>query len=442
MYHKKLFSVAALIVLIMTIFVACLSNDRQQTGKNDSAAPLSKQPLNDSFRVRPLTNIKYERTAARLKRGEYLATGLLECFMCHSERDWKLPGAPLIDGKQGSGGTILQEDSTTLIIAPNITPDKETGAGTWTDDMFARAIREGVGHDGRALSLDMPYGIFKHLSDEDLASVIVYIRSLPPVHNVVPATKISAGYRSWLEKSLRPITEPVLAPDFSNQKKLGNYLVRLAGCIHCHTLHADNSPGAYAGGNLIDHGHGSAFSANITSDPSGMAYGPEGFIFVMRTGKGGTLSGNMPWVAFKNITDDDLKAIYTYLRTIPPSQHYISNQPPFTHCAICGQEHGLGGKNKREKLAGIKLDPKLYDQYVGTYFNEEWNSSYIITRERTKLIGQAWENGPKIELIPQSESHFFAPGWVLPVNFIKDKNGHITYMVEDSDEGKIYKKIK
>ena len=158
--------------------------------------------------------------------------------------------------------------------------------------------------------------------------------------------------------------------------------------MDCHTLRQDYSPGAYAGGNLIDHGHGSAFSANITSDPSGMAYGPEGFIFVMRTGKGGTLSNNMPWIAFKNINDDDLKAIYTYLRTIPPSQHYISNQPPFTHCAICGQEHGLGDKNKRETPAGIKLDPKLYDQYVGTYFNEEWNSSYIITREGTKLIGQ------------------------------------------------------
>ncbi len=441
MYHKKLFSVAALIVLIMTIFVACLSNGRQQTGKNDSAATLSKQPVNDSFRVRPLTNIKYARTAARLKRGEYLATGLLECFMCHSERDWKLPGAPPITSMLGSG-KILYEDSTMRIAPPNITPDKETGAGTWTDDMFARAIREGVGHDGRALSLDMPYINFKRLSDEDLASVIVYIRSLPPVHNVVPATKISAGYRSWLEKLLRPITEPVLAPDFSNQKKLGNYLVKLAGCVDCHTLRQDYSPGAYAGGNLIDHGHGKAFSLNITPDPSGMVYGPEGFIFVMRTGKGGTLSDNMPWIAFKNINDDDLKDIYTYLRTIPPSQHYISNQPPFTRCAICGQMHGLGDKNKRETPAGIKLDPKLYNEYAGIYLNEEWNSRYIITREGAKLIGQTVENGPKVELIPQSELHFLAPGWVLPVNFIKDKNEHITQMVEDNDEGEVYKKIK
>ena len=59
----------------------------------------------------------------------------------------------------------------------------------------------------------------------------------------------------------------------------------------------------------------------------------------------------------------DLKAIYAYLGTFPPSQHYISNQQPFTHCAICGQEHGLGYKNKLEKPAGIKIDPDIYNQY-------------------------------------------------------------------------------
>jgi len=106
--------------------------------------------------IRPLTDIRYERTAERLKRGEYMANGILQCFTCHSPRNWDAPGAPPIEAKKGSGGTVLSEDSTTRIIAPNITPDKETGAGTWTDDMFARAIREGAGHDGRALNWQMP----------------------------------------------------------------------------------------------------------------------------------------------------------------------------------------------------------------------------------------------------------------------------------------------
>ena len=64
-----------------------------------------------------------------------------------------------------------------LVFAPNITPDPETGAGNWTDDQLARAIREGVGHDGRALFPFMPYQDFRFYSDEDLASIIVYLRS-------------------------------------------------------------------------------------------------------------------------------------------------------------------------------------------------------------------------------------------------------------------------
>ena len=162
----------------------------------------------------------------------------------------------------------------------------------------------------------------------------------------------------------------------------------------------------------------------------------------MRTGKGGTLSPIMPWIAFKNMTDDDLKSIYAYLKTIPPSQHYVSNQQPFTHCAICGQEHGLGEKNKREKPTGIKLDPDIYNLYTGTYFNEEWNATKTIFVDGNKLMGKEGENGIKIELIPQSELHFLAPGWVLPVTFVKEKDGHITGIAEDSGEGVVYKKIK
>ena len=74
------------------------------------------------------------------------------------------------------------------VHAPNITPDPETGAGNWSDDQLARAIREGIGHDGRALFPFMPYLGLRALSDEDLASIIVYLRSLPPVRQSRPTT--------------------------------------------------------------------------------------------------------------------------------------------------------------------------------------------------------------------------------------------------------------
>ena len=76
------------------------------------------------------------------------------------------------------------------VVAPNISPDPEAGAATWTDDQLARAIREGIGHDGRALFPMMPYEDFRQMSDEDVGSIVVYLRSLPAVHNHLSKTEI------------------------------------------------------------------------------------------------------------------------------------------------------------------------------------------------------------------------------------------------------------
>jgi len=75
-------------------------------------------------------------------------------------------------------------------VAPNLTPDPETGSGNWSDDALARAIREGAGHDGRALFPMMPYENFRYLSDEDVASIVVFLRTLPPVRNPLPTTRL------------------------------------------------------------------------------------------------------------------------------------------------------------------------------------------------------------------------------------------------------------
>src|SRR5581483_5019317 len=118
-------------------------------------------------KARPLTSRTFEATPVRLARGKYLVESVTGCFDCHSPKDWKGPGAPAVAGKEGSGRQWTAEELP-WIVAPNITPDKQTGAGNWTDDMLARAIREGIGHDGRALFPIMPYGKYKEMSDEDL----------------------------------------------------------------------------------------------------------------------------------------------------------------------------------------------------------------------------------------------------------------------------------
>ena len=88
-------------------------------------------------RKRPLTDRTFTPSAERLERGQYLVEHLLQCFICHSERDWNRPGAPPVAARKGAG-VVLSEKGERRVVAPNITPDRETGAGNWTDDMFAR----------------------------------------------------------------------------------------------------------------------------------------------------------------------------------------------------------------------------------------------------------------------------------------------------------------
>ena len=141
-------------------------------------------------RARALTPKKYEATTQRLERGRYIATALSGCIYCHSPHAWSAAETPVIAGKEGSGEVEPYANLPGRIVAPNLTPDQETGAGTWSDDQLVRAIREGIGHDGRALFPLMPYQHFRSMPDEDVASVVVYLRSLPAVRNALPATEI------------------------------------------------------------------------------------------------------------------------------------------------------------------------------------------------------------------------------------------------------------
>ena len=159
------------------------------------------------------------RAAARLERGRYLTENVMLCFTCHSEVDWKAAGIPVVPGTKGSGGPFPETSLPFPLNAPNITPDPETGAGRWTDQQFARAIREGIGHDDRVLFPGMPFPFFHTLSDDDLAAVIAYLRLLPPVRKQVAKTPLPPE----LQKALQPmpVTGKVPTPDFSDPVKRG-----------------------------------------------------------------------------------------------------------------------------------------------------------------------------------------------------------------------------
>lgn len=302
-------------------------------------------------RSRALTSRKFEPTPERLARGRYLVDGVFGCLDCHSDHDWKAPGAPALKNALGAGEPFDGAGLPGTIFAPNITPDRETGAGTWSDDQFARAIREGIGHDGRTLFPIMPYQAYRTMSDEDLASVIVYIRSLAPVRKALPKTEIVFPVKYLIRSVPQPITAPVPEPDSATPVKRGQYLVRMASCHDCHTPQVRgkyNEELAFAGGFHLTGPTGDVTSTNLTPDPSGIPYYDEAlFIAVMRTGKVGarTLSPIMPWTVYSNMTDDDLKAMFAYLRTLRPVHHRVDNSLPPTVCKICRGKHGGGDQN-------------------------------------------------------------------------------------------------
>ena len=304
-------------------------------------------------RKRDLSARTFQSTPERLERGKYIATSM-GCLYCHSPHDWTKREEPILSGMEGAGQQLPYTDLPGRIVAPNLTPDKETGAGNWSDDALARAIREGIGHDGRALFPIMPYAHYRTMPDEDLASVVVYLRSLPPVRNQLPKTEIIFPVKYFIRNAPQPITAPVPEPDLSTPVKRGAFLVNLIGCSDCHTPvdnHHNPIPGLeFSGGQIISLPSGKVASANLTPDPSGIPYYDEAmFIKVMRTGSVGAreLNSAMPWMILGRMTDQDLAAMFAYLRTLKPISHHVDNSLPPTLCPLDNTMHGGGDQNKK-----------------------------------------------------------------------------------------------
>lgn len=299
---------------------------------------------------RALTDRKFEATQARLIRGKYLVDGVIGCFGCHSDPDWSKPGAPPLAGREAAGHVWADQDLPWL-VAPNITPDKETGAGNWSDDTLARAIREGIGHDGRALYPQMPYQSYREMSDEDVASIIVYLRSVPAIKNQLPTTKMPFPTNYLTQNIPLPITAPVPQPDMLKQVEYGKYLVKMAACADCHTPQEKGQPMpgmAFAGGYLLHEPKGDVVSANITPAASGIGYYNDAtFIQALRMGKVGArpLRSSMPWYFYGKMGDDDLKSMFASLQTLKPVKHQLDNFEPPTFCRLCKQRHGFGATN-------------------------------------------------------------------------------------------------
>jgi hypothetical protein len=307
-------------------------------------------------KMRPVTGRRFESSPARLERGRYLAENVCVCFYCHSGHDLSSPEYSTPDNEKGDGSSMPIPELGSL-VAPNITPDKDTGIGTWTDDEIARAIQEGVSKNGRSLFPIMPWMNYRQMTGEDLASVVVYLRSIPPIRHAVPVSALIFPLNLIVKTMPQPLSGPVGEKVRNTPAERGEYLMTLASCKDCHSTRDARDQFMprmdLAGGNLF---HDPAdmskpvFSLNITMDASGIAHYDEAFFLqTLHTGRlpGRILSHIMPFENYRNMTDADLAAIFAYIQTVPQVQHRVSNTDTPTPCPIDGQTHGLGNMNKK-----------------------------------------------------------------------------------------------
>ena len=257
-----------------------------------------------------------------LERGTYLMRGIVACGNCHTPKG---PDGHPIAGQELAGG--LEFNAPVFhAVAPNITPDKETGVGKWTDAQLITAIREGKRPDGSIIGPPMPIGFYRNLSDGDVRALVAYIRAAKPIHHVVA----KSSYKIPLPPAYGPPVEHVAEPPRTNRLVYGKYLATIAHCMECHTPRLQNGQldmsRIGAGGQQIEaFPSGMATTANLTpANPNGIAHWTDAQVeTAITTGvrpDGRKLVILMAFDWYKNVHKSDLDDIVAYLRTLPAAK--------------------------------------------------------------------------------------------------------------------------
>jgi mono/diheme cytochrome c family protein len=245
--------------------------------------------------------------SAALARGRHLAAGVMLCTGCHAE---DLGGSLMIDARPFM-----------RLAAPNLTRGDHGLAPRLSDADWARAIRHGVGHDGRALAV-MPSSAYQHASDADVAAVIAYVKSVSPVNRKLPERAFGPVARFQLAQGKfllfgadeinHPAVRSVGSPPPGVTLEYGEYLANVSGCTHCH------GPGL-SGGPVAGAPPGTPPAANITPAAIGR-WTEEDFFRAVREGRGNggrPLDPFMPWRSLR-LTDDELRAVWLFVQAAQP----------------------------------------------------------------------------------------------------------------------------
>lgn len=314
--------------------------------------------------------------AQTVARGEYLFNYSLNCWGCHGSLGSKSPDEPQAGGLEFDLTTVGPPGGFGYVYASNITPDAETGIGTWSDGELVRALREGLDPEGHLLFPIMEAEWWSGLSDEDVLALVAYMRSLPPVRAEVPDSRLSFVAKALI--ALRVLkAQPAIAGSIATlppgaTAEYGEYLVyHASSCAGCHMPRDPNTgqfdtTRPFAGGlfPITEEGF-SATGSNLTPDPAtGIGnWTEEQFMTAMRTGllpNGKVMLPFMPWPSYSRWNEDDLRAVWLYLRSLEPIAHEV---PATTlagaaatgtgaergedlfelYCVVCHGEQGNGG---------------------------------------------------------------------------------------------------
>ena len=251
-----------------------------------------------------------------VERGEYLVRGPMGCGNCHTPLG---PEGPVAG--QELAGRLVDDNPAFTAWAPNITPGGR--AAGWSDAELAHAIREGLRPDGSLIGPPMPFTMYRGISDEDLAAVVAFLRTLPPVEAEVP----KSTYRIPLPPAYGPPVGSVTAPERGVTAEYGAYMATaITHCMECHTPMGPQGPMLDTGlgqGGFEFHGPwGVSVAANLTSSEDGLAgYSDDEIKAMITQGRrpdGTAMLPPMPYGYLARMTPGDLDAIVLYLRALPP----------------------------------------------------------------------------------------------------------------------------
>lgn len=268
-------------------------------------------------------------TPEHVARGEKIAQML--CIQCHSGPDGRLTGKLIADAPKEFG----------QIYSPNITKDPTVGVGKWTDGELVHLIRTGVRRDG-TYNVLMPK--FPNMADADVQAVVAWLRSdafnVQPDTRETPKNEFNFLVKMLANTVMKPLPMPqkaILVPDSTDRVAFGRYVANdMVGCFGCHSkdfktvndLEPEKSEGFYAGGNPMLNLEGQVIpSANLTMDPeTGIGKWTEDD-FVKAVKQGAAPGGRVlryPMIPHVTLTDGEVRAIYTYLKTIPKLKNNVA----------------------------------------------------------------------------------------------------------------------